>query len=228
LELQINVDTRGAEQIDNNRWERAGFEFFNFRIPRNVNKEPEWRDWWMQWPLGEFCEAIGSTGFNWRRRTSETKFAVHSIRLPLARAVRPIETHTPKQAVASFVNTMVGGLTVGDWAKNPAFALKEGMLRIGSGLADIDEKLWSPFHKAIEKGASESGKKLEELAAKFETPFEKALQQMRQLDSVKDRISSDASGVTIDNPVTLDDSGDSGRNDKTLAVAKVLSMIVVS
>jgi hypothetical protein len=97
-----------------------------------------------------------------------------------------------KKAVEGFVNTMVGGLSVSDWAKNPAFALKEGMLRIGSGLADIDETLWKPFHKAIDKGASESGKKLEALATKFETPFEKALQEMRQLDSVKDRISSDA------------------------------------
>jgi hypothetical protein len=71
LELQINVDIRGAEKIEVNRWTRDGFEFCNFRIPKNADTVPVWRDWWMRWPLGEFCEAIGSTGFNWRRRTSE-------------------------------------------------------------------------------------------------------------------------------------------------------------
>jgi len=95
-----------------------------------------------------------------------------------------------KQAVNSFVHTMVGGLSIGDWAKNPVFALKEGMLRIGSGLADIDQKLWEPFHKAIEKGASESGKKLSEYAKSLETPVEKAAEAMRKLDGYKSHLSN--------------------------------------
>jgi len=95
-----------------------------------------------------------------------------------------------KKALDSFVHTMVGGLSVGDWAKNPAFALKEGMLRIGSGLADVDQKLWEPFHKAIEKGTNESAQKLSEYAKTLETPLEKAQDAMRKLDNFKSHMSS--------------------------------------
>jgi hypothetical protein len=95
-----------------------------------------------------------------------------------------------KKAVAGFVNTMVGGLSVGDWAKNPAFALKEGMLRIGSGLASIDETMWKPFHNAIDKGEREASKQLSEYAKTLETPLEKAQDAMHKLDSFKSHMSS--------------------------------------
>src|SRR5262245_1360543 len=71
LEFQVNVALDDNERIGK-RFSTAWYQYGNFRIPWNAYSDPKWDDTKPQWwPLDVHAEAIGSTGWNWRRRTSE-------------------------------------------------------------------------------------------------------------------------------------------------------------
>jgi hypothetical protein len=46
-------------------------EWWNLRIPKNANSDPEWHDYHLTWPLDLHAEAIGWTGWNWKERQSQ-------------------------------------------------------------------------------------------------------------------------------------------------------------
>jgi hypothetical protein len=71
METQVNVHCGDGEPIDGGRFSDGTNTWGPLRIPRNANSEPYWNDYKLRWPLDRYCEAIGSTGFNWVKRTSE-------------------------------------------------------------------------------------------------------------------------------------------------------------
>src|SRR5205085_5918743 len=73
MELQVNVaaDSNEAVADKRNTYTTGTYDYWNIRIPKNANSEPEWRDDSLRWPLDVHAEAIGSTGWNWEKRTSE-------------------------------------------------------------------------------------------------------------------------------------------------------------
>jgi hypothetical protein len=68
LECQVNVvpgetDKPGVYGDGVRQW-------FNIRIPKKANSEPEFNDFQIPFPLEEYAEAIGFTGWDWRNRRS--------------------------------------------------------------------------------------------------------------------------------------------------------------
>lgn len=74
METQINVSASGGEPVEGKRhtYTRAdlGYEWFNIRIPKGANSEPEFRDFELTWPLESHALGIGCTGWNWDLRCS--------------------------------------------------------------------------------------------------------------------------------------------------------------
>lgn len=74
LEIQVNVRQGLGKPVpdrlstfcddDDNHW-------FSFRLPKNAyTDEPFWNDFNMPYSLEDHCEAIGSTGWDWKTKTS--------------------------------------------------------------------------------------------------------------------------------------------------------------
>jgi hypothetical protein len=78
MEVQVSVAQDGGDKVDkeyNGRrysvWTDGLTEWKDFRIPFNANSEPEDNDGLMLFNLEAHVEAIGLTGWNWRRRVSQ-------------------------------------------------------------------------------------------------------------------------------------------------------------
>lgn len=76
MECQVNVAQDGGERVGGNYMGRAWngwtdglVTWKSFRIPRNANKEPEYEDKPMKFPL-DHAEGVGMTGWDWNNRLS--------------------------------------------------------------------------------------------------------------------------------------------------------------
>ena len=71
METQINVSTNG-EPVEGrtNTYSDGQFTWWNIRMPKNANSEPEWNDYQLSWPLDLYAEGIGTTGWNYIDRAS--------------------------------------------------------------------------------------------------------------------------------------------------------------
>jgi hypothetical protein len=72
MELQINVAAGSGEPVADarNTYSDGMNKWWNIRIPKNANSQPQWNDYPLTWPLDQHAEAIGSTGWDWEQRVS--------------------------------------------------------------------------------------------------------------------------------------------------------------
>ncbi len=72
LEIQVNVAADNGEPVDGKRstYSDGEHEWFNIRIPKHANGEPEFKDYELRWPLSLHAEGIGWTGWDWQARKS--------------------------------------------------------------------------------------------------------------------------------------------------------------
>jgi hypothetical protein len=82
MEMQINVSAGDGDPVEGKRstYTDGIDEWWNIRIPKNADSEPEWHDYELRWPLDAHVEAIGSTGWDWQAQCSRwVGFDVDSI-----------------------------------------------------------------------------------------------------------------------------------------------------
>lgn len=72
LETQVNVAAGEGEPVEGRRhtWSDGVDTWWNIRIPKKANAEPEWDDYELRYPLAVHADGIGSTGWDWRARCS--------------------------------------------------------------------------------------------------------------------------------------------------------------
>jgi hypothetical protein len=72
LETQVNVAAGNGEPVEGKRttWTDGVNSWWNVRVPKNANDQPEWDDYELRFPLEEHAEGIGSTGWDWAARRS--------------------------------------------------------------------------------------------------------------------------------------------------------------
>jgi len=72
LETQMNVAAGDGEPVEGKRttWTNGIDSWFNIRIPRNANADPEWNDYELRYAPEMHAEGIGSTGWDWKARRS--------------------------------------------------------------------------------------------------------------------------------------------------------------
>jgi hypothetical protein len=80
MELQVMVKPDPSHEIINRKNSRGGkskvykdmngIEYANFRIPYNANTDPNYKDRPLTWELDKYCQAIGSTGWDWKNKRS--------------------------------------------------------------------------------------------------------------------------------------------------------------
>lgn len=72
METQINVRAGNGEPVEGKRntWTDGLSEWWNIRIPKKADSDPEFRDYELSWPLDEHAEAIGCTGWDFAGRRS--------------------------------------------------------------------------------------------------------------------------------------------------------------
>jgi hypothetical protein len=72
METQVNVSAGKGWPVDGKRstYTDGLDEWFNIRIPKNANSEPEFKDYELRFPLDLHAEAIGATGWDWAARKS--------------------------------------------------------------------------------------------------------------------------------------------------------------
>lgn len=72
METQINVAAGSGEPVEGKRntYTDGSQEWWNIRIPKHANTEPEFRDYDLKWSLAEHADAIGCTGWDWVAKTS--------------------------------------------------------------------------------------------------------------------------------------------------------------
>lgn len=72
METQVNVAAGDGEPVDGKRSTYSdGLDtWWNIRIPKRADSDPEFKDYKLEWPLDTHAEAIGSTGWDWSARRS--------------------------------------------------------------------------------------------------------------------------------------------------------------
>ena len=72
METQVNVAAGNGEPVEGRRhtWTDGLHDWWNIRIPKNANSEPEFHDYNLEWPFDLHANAIGCTGWDWRNRCS--------------------------------------------------------------------------------------------------------------------------------------------------------------
>ena len=72
MEVQVNVMAGDGEPVPGKRstYTDGVNEWFSFRIPRNADTKPEFKDYKISFPLDLHCEGIGSTGWDWQAKRS--------------------------------------------------------------------------------------------------------------------------------------------------------------
>lgn len=72
MEVQVNVAAGEGEPVAGKRstYTDGLDQWFSYRIPRNADSTPEFRDYTLDFPLDLHCDGIGSTGWDWKARRS--------------------------------------------------------------------------------------------------------------------------------------------------------------
>jgi len=72
LETQVNVSAGDGWPIEGKRstYTDGLNDWWAIRIPKKADSEPEWQDYDLKWPLERYAEGVGSTGWDWKTRTS--------------------------------------------------------------------------------------------------------------------------------------------------------------
>lgn len=74
LELQVNVSPLGGEPVEGkpSSYTNGIDEWFSFRVPKGAaTNSPHWKDYLLRYNLAERVDAIGCTGWNWKRKVSQ-------------------------------------------------------------------------------------------------------------------------------------------------------------
>ena len=72
METQINVSGKGGKPVEGHRftYSNGSYKWWNIRIPRNADSNPNWDDYELTWPPEHHTEGIGSTGWDWKNKRS--------------------------------------------------------------------------------------------------------------------------------------------------------------
>ncbi|NOY30735.1 MAG: hypothetical protein GXP28_11380 [Planctomycetes bacterium] len=72
METQINVSAGDGERVEGkpSTYTDGINQWWNIRVPKKANSEPEFHDYNLNWPLDRHAEGIGSTGWDWVDRCS--------------------------------------------------------------------------------------------------------------------------------------------------------------
>jgi len=72
MEVQVNVMAGEGEPVPGKRstYTDGVNNWFSYRIPRNADTNPEFKDYKIEFPLDLHCEGIGSTGWDWVAKRS--------------------------------------------------------------------------------------------------------------------------------------------------------------
>ena len=70
METQVNVVRGEPVAGKRNTYTDGEYEYWNIRIPKNADTEPEWPDYVIRWPFDLFAEGIGSTGWDYKDKKS--------------------------------------------------------------------------------------------------------------------------------------------------------------
>lgn len=72
METQLNVAAGKGERLDGRPgvWTDGVEEWWNIRIPKNADSDPEFRDYRLMFPLEVHADGIGCTGWDWSARKS--------------------------------------------------------------------------------------------------------------------------------------------------------------
>lgn len=70
LETQLLTHPGRAVEGKSNVWTDGDYQWWNIRIPKHADSEPEFRDYQLDWPLDPYVLGIGSTGWDWHHRRS--------------------------------------------------------------------------------------------------------------------------------------------------------------
>jgi hypothetical protein len=70
VELQCNMIPGTPVKGHKGVFTDGKYKFWNLRIPKGANREPWFDDYELPFPLEEYCESIGSTGWDWIDRCS--------------------------------------------------------------------------------------------------------------------------------------------------------------
>lgn len=72
METQINVAAGSGEPVagKRNTYTDGDSEWWNIRIPKNANSDPEFKDYQLRWSFTEHADGIGCTGWDWVDRVS--------------------------------------------------------------------------------------------------------------------------------------------------------------
>lgn len=74
LEVQVNVAAGNGERVPGSKSTFTSPDgcdrWFSYRIPKNADSNPEFRDYEIGYALDEHCEGIGTTGWDWKARRS--------------------------------------------------------------------------------------------------------------------------------------------------------------
>jgi hypothetical protein len=72
METQVNVSAGKGWPVDGKKstYTDGLDEWFNIRIPKNANSDPEFKDYELRFPLDLHADAIGATGWDWAARKS--------------------------------------------------------------------------------------------------------------------------------------------------------------
>jgi hypothetical protein len=73
LETQVNVRGAGGKRVEGrgNTYTNGFYQWWPLRIPYDSDSEPHWEDRPLPFPIVDHWEAIGTTGWNWKKRESE-------------------------------------------------------------------------------------------------------------------------------------------------------------
>jgi hypothetical protein len=72
IETQVNVAAGKGEPVEGRRatWTDGVDTWWNIRIPKNANANPEWKDYELRYAPELHVEGVGSTGWDWKSRCS--------------------------------------------------------------------------------------------------------------------------------------------------------------
>lgn len=72
MEVQINVARLDGEPVEGHRntYEDGETRWWNIRIPKGADKDPNWNDYPLRFSLSKYAHSIGMSGWNWQERRS--------------------------------------------------------------------------------------------------------------------------------------------------------------
>lgn len=72
METQVLVTGKGGEPVEGrpNTYTDGRFTWFNIRVPKKADSNPEWFDYELPYPFDLYADGIGVTGWDWQSRCS--------------------------------------------------------------------------------------------------------------------------------------------------------------